>query len=110
MASSEKYSKLDCRGVTIIEFLADQQCAGRLADKLYHEKRLISKTVCSKAHAAHASEEEKIRPLFNAVLSKVKVDPQNYDKFISVLKDMPAMQDIVEFIESRLLCLAVYFF
>ena len=41
--------------------------------------------------------------LFNAVLAGVKLNPANYNNFISILRQIRGSDDLVDFIEGRFL-------
>ena len=102
----EKYNKLNRRRDTIISALADQKCAPGLAEKLRRDG-LITNHVYKlvDVHAAGVTDDDRIRTLLNAVLGKVQVNPQIYDKFISILGEIQGLADIVSFIDGKLLCL-----
>lgn len=99
----EKYNKLNRRRDTIISALADQKCAPGLAEKLRRDG-LITNHVYKlvDVHAAGVTDDDRIRTLLNAVLGKVQVNPQIYDKFISILGEIQGLADIVSFIDGPL--------
>ena len=79
--------------------LADTTRAEDLADKLLRE-RLITKGYWEEACLPTVTDSKRIRRLIRAVLSQVKLNPANYDKFVSALRELDGLQDIVQMIEG----------
>ena len=94
-----KYNRLFAQFPQLIESLADTIPAENLADKLLKEK-LITKWCWEEACLPTVARSQKIRPLIRAILSRVKLNDSNYDKFVSVLREIPGLQDIVQLVEG----------
>ena len=89
------FSKFD----VIVSFLATNSSPGTLASKLW-TAGLINKDIKNKATVLGIDDEDKIRPMIDAVLSQIEMNTENYAKFIKILNDLGAMDDLVETIES----------
>ena len=50
-------------------------------------------------------ERDRVTVLFDAVLAGVELNPSNYEKFLDILKTIGGLEDIVVFIEGKLLIL-----
>ena len=73
--------------------------AEELAGKLYFSARLISESIWEEAYVGGKTNANKIRLLMKSILSQVELNAANYDKFVTVLKDISGLQDIVELLE-----------
>ena len=88
------FSKLN----VIVSFLAANVSPGTLADELW-VAALINQDIRDQASVMGLTNAEKIRPLIRAALSRIKINPANYRKFIAVLRNVE-MDDLVTEIES----------
>ena len=93
-----QYKKVAAKYDLIIRTLSKTVSAETLAGKFY-AKLLIGDDICSKARVAGVAE-DKIRPVIDAVLSKIELNPAVYDKFIQILKEFQDLEDLIECIES----------
>ena len=94
-----QYRKVFSKFDVIVSFLATNSSPGTLASKLWIA-RLINKDIKNKASVLGIDDENKIRPMIDAVLSQIEMNTENYAKFIKILNDLGAMDDLVETIES----------
>ena len=101
---SDAYSKLQNKRDTIIPSLADQGIVRELVEKLWSAK-MITRRIYDEANcfAPGVVERDRAAVLFNAVLSSVKLNPAQYEKFITILKEIQGSRDLVAFIEGNLL-------
>ena len=98
------YTKLQRERDTIIQFLADLGFTGVLAEKLFGNEMILRRIYDqAKSVAPGMVEVDRAAVLFNAVLASVQLNPAKYDKFISILKEIQGSDDLVSFIEGRLL-------
>ena len=89
-----QYKKVAAKYDLIITTLSKTVSAETLADKL-HVKRLIGDDIRSKAQVAGVGE-DKIRPVIDAVLSKIELNSANYDEFIGTLREFGDLEDLIE--------------
>ena len=101
---SAGYNKLQRKRDKIIRNLADQEFTRELAEKL-HGAEMITREIYDQAKnvAPGVVEVDRVTVLFNAVLASVELNPAKYDKFISILRQIRGSDDLVTFIEGRLL-------
>ena len=81
----------------IIEFLSVNVSPERLAIEL-EIIGLINKDVREKAEVTTVPKSERIRPVINAVLSKLDLDEENVAKFKCVLKKLDVLEDLSKLI------------
>ena len=82
----------------IIRFLATNVSPGALADKLL-VVGLISDGVREKALVTGLPVSETIRPMIDAVITRIELNAAKYDLFISVLRQFGSLEDLVQYIE-----------
>ena len=73
--------------------------AGSLADKLV-VAHLINDEIRHKALVKGVPTPENIRPMIDAVITRIELNVANYDKFISVLKQFESLDDLIHFIQN----------
>ena len=95
--TTQQYDRLFIKFDQLIENLADITRAEVLADKL-RRKRLITKGCWEEACLPTVTDSKRIRLLIRAVLSQVELNPANYDKFVSALREFEGLHDIVQLI------------
>ena len=83
----------------IVGFLATNVSPGTLADKLWVAE-LITEDIRDKASVMGLTDREKIRPMINAVLTQIDVNVANYTRFMRILRELGAMDDLVSVIEK----------
>ena len=81
----------------IISALADSVSIETLAGKL-RINRLIGDDIHREARGAERTT-SKISHIIDIVLSKVELNPANYDKFIDILREFGDLGDLIEHIE-----------
>ena len=81
----------------IVDFLSANVSAGTLGDKLF-EAGLISDDIRLGGCVSRAHRSQKIGPMIDAVIARIELNEENYEKFKSVLKDF-GFYDLIEFIE-----------
>ena len=96
---TEEYKRFHAKFDQLIEKLADADVAESLADKLRKEE-LITHYCWEKACLQSVPNTDRIRPLINAVMSRVEMDTANYGKFISILKEISGLQSIIDLLEG----------
>ena len=84
---------------TIITFLATNVSPGGLADKL-RGAGLINDEIRQLALVTGVPTTQNIRPMIDAVISRIELNEANYDKFISILKECGSLDDLIQFIEK----------
>ena len=101
---SDGYKKLTKRRDDIIEYLASQKTAKKLASKLLAAE-FITHSVYNQAnnYATNVVETDRVTVMFDAVLAAVKLNPSKFNKFLSILKEIEGLGDIVAFIDGKLL-------
>ena len=101
---SAEYKKLQQERGTIIDYLAAQNIAALLADKLFGAG-FITRRVCDLAKnlAPGVVERDRVTGLFDAVLASVKLNPSKYNKFLGILKEIEGLGEIVAFLDGKLL-------
>ena len=57
----------------------------------------------AKNYAPGVVERDRATVLFNAVLSSVKLNPAQYEKFIGILREIRGSKELVAFIEGNFL-------
>ena len=82
----------------IIRFLAANVSPGAFADKL-QVADLITEHVREKALVTSVPGSDTIRPMIDAVLSRIELNEEIYDKFIGVLRQFQSFDDLIQFIE-----------
>lgn len=85
----------------IISFLAANVSPERLADRLRREN-LIGDDIKERASTTTIAKSDRIRPMVDAVISRVKLNVAKHAKFISVLKQFQDLEDLIQFIEKPL--------
>ena len=95
----EEYNRVALNRNKIVRFLAANVSAGELADELL-VAGLISDDVRQKAQVAALSVSERIRPMIDAVITRIELNAAKYDLFISVLKQFRSLEDLVQYIEG----------
>ena len=83
----------------IVRFLAANASPGGLADKLL-VAGLISEGVRERALVAGLPASERIRPMIDAVITRIELNHAKYDLFISVLRQFGSLEDLVQYIET----------
>ena len=83
----------------LISHLAAAKCSGDLADKL-RSRGLISDGVYEAGVHAAAMESTRIRALIHAVDAEVKLNTRNYYKFVTILRELAGLEDIVETLQG----------
>ena len=96
---TEEYKRFFAQFDQLIEKLADANVVESLADKL-ENTQLITHECWEEACLKTITNTKRIRPVINAVKSKVEMDTANYYKFISILKEIPGLQCIIELLEG----------
>ena len=96
---TEEYKRFFAQFDELIEKLADADVAKSLADKL-RKKEVITHYCWEKACLPNVPNTDRIRPLINAVLSKVEMNTANYGKFIAILIEIDGLQSIIELLEG----------
>ena len=71
----------------------------RLADKLV-AAGLITDDTRNKALVPAATIQDRIRPMIDVIIIMTELNSAKYDKFIEVLKEFRALEDVIKFIES----------
>ena len=94
-----KYDRLFTKFPQLIESLANIIPPDSLANKLLSEK-LITKSCWEQACLSTVPNSQRIQPLILAVLSQVKLNDANYDKFMSVLRGTSGLQAIAQWVEG----------
>ena len=84
----------------IISFLATNVSAGELADRLI-VAGLIDDGIRHQALVRGVPTPENIRPMIDAVITRIELNVANYDKFISVLKQFRSLNDLIQLIENN---------
>ena len=82
----------------IVRFLAANVSPGALADKLL-VAGLISDDVREKALVTGLPVSETVRPMIDAVITRIELNAAKYDLFISVLRQFGSLEDLIEYIE-----------
>ena len=85
----------------IVSFLTATVSPAGLADKLW-VAGLINDDIRNKALVAAVTAPERIRPMIDAVVTKIKINAANFDTFISVLRHIGGLDDLIHLIESPL--------
>ena len=98
MVGNAAHERVAFRCGEIIRFLAANVCPGGLADKLL-TVGLISESVREKALVTGLPVSERIRPMIDAVITRIELNAAKYDLFISVLKHFGYLEDLVLYIE-----------
>ena len=93
------YDRVTLNRDRILHFLAININPGTLADKLL-VAGLINDDVREKALVTGLPVSETIRPMIDAVITRIDLNPVKYDLFISVLKQLGA-EDLVQYIENN---------
>ena len=84
---------------TIVRFLAANVSPGGLADKLL-VAGLINDDIREKARVTGLPVSETVRPMIDAVITRIELNAAKYDLFISVLRQLGSLEDLIQFIES----------
>ena len=82
---------------TIVRFLSVNVSPESLANKL-RSVGLISDDIWRQAIMPFASTPQRIRPLIDAIISRIELNEKNYDKFISVLEEFGSLEDLIQYI------------
>ena len=85
----------------IIRFLATNVNPAGLADKLWISG-LINEDIRDKALVVAVPVTDRIRPMIDAVITKIEVNVENFHTFIVVLRKMGGLDDLIHLIESPL--------
>ena len=99
LTAGEAHERVAQKRDKIINFLAANVSPGSLADKL-REKHLINDEIRHKALVKGIPTPENIRPMVDAVITRIELNVANYDKFISVLKQFESLDDLIHFIQN----------
>ena len=91
------YAQVNKEREKIIEFLAANVTPDGFATEL-EIVGLISKDVREEAEVMTITTRKRIRPVMNAVISKLELSEENADKFKSVLKKFMVLDDLIEII------------
>ena len=97
-SSTPVYTRVSLKRDKIIRFLAADVSPGELADKLL-VVGLIGENVRDKALVTSIPVYDTIRPMIDAVLSRIELNGEIYDKFIGVLRQFQSFDDLIQFIE-----------
>ena len=89
---------MSLKGDKIIHFLSANVSPDRLADTLF-AAGLINDDIKAKALVTSITIPERIRPLVDAVVTRIELNAANYEKFITVLRQFK-LEDLITFIES----------
>ena len=100
---NDNYRKLTCRKGCIIEQLSAERCHANLAQRLVSRK-LITDHMCLLGNnfAPGVVETTRISPLLDAVIGRVKLNPERFETFVCVIRDDLRLDDLAEFLESKL--------
>ena len=93
------YDRVALNRDTIVRFLAANVSPGGLADKLL-VAGLINDDIREKALVTGLPVSERIRPMIDAVITRIEQNAAKYDLFISVLRQFGSLEDFIQFIES----------
>ena len=93
------YDRVALNRDRIVRFLAANVSPGGLADKLL-VAGLISDDVRETALVAGLSVSERIRPMIDAVITRIELNHAKYDLFISVLRQFGSLEDLIQYIET----------
>ena len=93
------YERVALNRDRIVRFLAANVSPGGLADKLL-VAGLISEGVRETALVAGLPVSERIRPMIDAVITRIELNHAKYDLFISVLRQFGSLEDLVQYIET----------
>ena len=93
------YERVALNRDKIVRFLSADVSAGELADKLL-VAGLISEHVREKALVTGLPVSETIRPMIDAVVTRIELNAAKYDLFISVLRQFGSLEDLIQFIEG----------
>ena len=83
----------------IVHFLAANVSPGRLADKLL-VAGLVTEGVRERALIVGLPVSERIRPMIDAVITRIELNHAKYDLFISVLRQFGSLEDFIQHIET----------
>ena len=90
------HEKLTHKRDEIVRYLAACVSPGRLADK-FLAAGLINDEIRDNAFVAGVTNPEKIRPMIDLIIVKTELNAAKYyKKFINVLKEIGALEDITE--------------
>ena len=91
------YDRMLQKSAEIICHLAAVKCSGVLADKL-RSKKLIADTTYEQGtnFGPEVVESTRVRSMINAVLAKVKVNPEIYDRLVETLREIGGLEDLVQ--------------
>ena len=95
-----EFSLISADFALIVQYLASSVNPARFADKLY-VNNLITRENMENARILGITRSSLIRPLIAAVVTHVEINPANYDKFISILKEYGGLEDLVQVFESQ---------
>ena len=82
----------------IVHFLSTNVNPERLADK-FRVAGLINDDIRWKALVTTIAIPERIRPMIDAIITRIELNVANYDTFISVLREFKSLEDFIQFIE-----------
>ena len=99
---SAEYKKLQQQRDTIIDYLAAQNIAALLADKLLGAGFITCPVYAlAKNFAPGVVERDRVTVLFDAVLAGVKLDPSMYNTFLGILKEIEGLGAIVAVLDGK---------
>ena len=92
------YERVALNRVRIVRFLGANVSPGALADKLL-VAGLISDDVREKALVTGLPVSETVRPMIDAVITRIELNAAKYDLFISVLRQFGSLEDLIELLK-----------
>ena len=97
--AGDEYNRVANKRVEIVEFLAANISPEGLADRLLVQK-LIGEDIRDQVKVPVSTIPEKIRFMIDAVIARIKLNPANYVKFMSLLKQYGSLEDLIHLIDT----------
>ena len=91
---TEAYQSIFSRFDQIISHLSDNVSAETLADKLYTAHLITPDSLREACHTGERNS-NKMRKLLLAVLSRIELDANNYNRFMAILTELGVQQCMV---------------
>ena len=100
-SGNREYDRLLEYSDTLITQLAAALCSGTLAQKLRAKKLITSDLYDSATNAGQGiTEKTRIRPIIQYVMTQTKENREIFHKFLTVLRDIEGLGDLVKCLEG----------